>query len=44
MEEMEPEDGLIWVYGPDGESTAAFSNFGVENLKDIIRERRHLKK
>lgn len=44
MEEMEPEDGLIWVYGPDGEGTAAFSNFGVENLKDIIRERRHLKK
>ncbi len=24
--------------------TAAFSDFGVENLEDIIRERRHLKK
>jgi hypothetical protein len=23
IEEMEPEDGLIWVYGPDGKSTAA---------------------
>jgi hypothetical protein len=44
IEEMEPEDGLIWVYGPDGKSTAAFSDFGVENLEDIIRERRHLKK
>ena len=44
IEEMEPEDGLIRVYGPDGEGTAAFSNFGVENLEDIIRERRHLKK
>jgi hypothetical protein len=44
IEEMEPEDGLIWVYGPDGEGTAAFSNFGVENLEDIIRERRQLKK
>ena len=41
---MEPEDGLIWVYGPDGEGAAAFSDFGVENLEDIIRERRHLKK
>ena len=40
---MEPEDGLIWVYGPDGKGTAAFSNFGVKNLEDIIRERRHLK-
>ncbi len=44
IEEMEPEDGLIWVYGPGGEGTAAFSNFGVENLEDIIRERRQLKK
>ena len=25
IDEMEPEDGLIWVYGPDGEGTAAFS-------------------
>jgi hypothetical protein len=44
IEEMEPEDRLIWVYGPDGKGTAAFSDFGVENLEDIIRERRHLKK
>jgi len=44
IEEMEPEDGLIWVYGPDGEGTAAFSDFGVENLENIIRERRRLKK
>jgi hypothetical protein len=41
---MEPEDGLIWVYGPDGNSTAAFSDFGVENLEDIISERRRIKK
>lgn len=44
IEEMEPEDGLIWVYGPDGEGTAAFSDFGVENLEDIIRKRRRPKK
>ena len=44
IEEMEPEDGLIWVYGPDGEAAAAFFDFGVENLEDIIRERRTLEK
>jgi hypothetical protein len=44
IDEMEPEDGLISVYGPDGEGVADFSHFGVENLEDIIRERRHLEK
>jgi hypothetical protein len=44
IDEMEPEDGLIWVYGPDGEGTPAFSDFGIENLEDIIRERRRPKK
>jgi hypothetical protein len=44
IDEMEPEDGLIWVYGPDGGGTPAFSDFGIENLEDIIRERRRPKK
>jgi hypothetical protein len=30
IDERAPEDGLIWVYGPDGEGAAAFSDFGVE--------------
>jgi len=36
--EMEPEDGVIWVYGPPlGEyGTVAFSGFGVENLRNLI--------
>ena len=39
--EMEPEDGLIWVYGPTHEdSVMAFSDFGVENLADLIAEHR----
>ena len=34
---MEPEDGLIWVYGPDDDDAVmAFSNFGVENLCNLI--------
>ena len=34
--EMEPEDGLIWVYGPGDDGVMAFSDFGVENLQDLI--------
>ena len=34
--EMEPEDGLIWVYGPGDEGVMAFSNFGIENLQELI--------
>lgn len=38
MGEMEPEDGVIWVYGsPFGEDgSAAFTAYGVENLKNPI--------
>jgi hypothetical protein len=36
---MEPEDRVIRVYGPPlGEdATAAFTGFGGENLKNLIR-------
>lgn len=34
--EMEPEDGVIWVYGPGDEGVMAFSDFGVENLQELI--------
>ena len=34
--DMEPEDGVIWVYGPGNESVIAFTPFGVENLREII--------
>ena len=35
---MEPEDGVIWVYGPPlGEDgTVAFTDFGIENLQNLI--------
>jgi hypothetical protein len=38
IDEMEPEDGIIRVYGPQlGEDgTVAFSAFGVENLRNLI--------
>lgn len=36
---MEPEDGLIWVYGTGetAEGVMAFTDFGLENLDDLIK-------
>jgi hypothetical protein len=33
---MEPEDGIIWVYGPGDDSVIAFTPFGIENLQELI--------
>lgn len=35
---MEPEDGLIWVHGPDDDSIMAFSEDGIDTIQDLIRE------
>ena len=35
--EMEIEDGVIWVYGLDERGTMAFSDFGIENLVELIK-------
>ncbi len=35
--EMEPEDGVIWVYGVGDDGVLAFTDFGVENLVDLIK-------
>ena len=34
--EMDQEDGLIWVYGTDDEEIMAFTDFGIETLTGII--------
>jgi hypothetical protein len=34
--EMEPEDGIISVYGLGEDGTPAFTDFGIENLRQII--------
>jgi hypothetical protein len=34
--EMDQEDGLIWVYGIGDEGVMAFTDFGIENLVDLI--------
>lgn len=35
--EMEIEDGLIWVYGVGEDGVQAFTDFGIENLIDLLR-------
>ncbi len=34
---MDPEDGLIWVFGIEDEGGMAFTDFGIENLIELIR-------
>ncbi len=34
--DMEPEDGVIAVYGTGEEYTPAFTELGIENLKELI--------
>lgn len=36
-DELEPEDGLIAVYGTGEEYTIAFTEFGIENLEQVIQ-------
>jgi hypothetical protein len=36
---LEPEDGVIWVYGvDDGDGTLAFTDEGVEEVRLILEE------
>jgi len=35
--EMETEDGVIWVHGIAEDGVLAFTDFGIENLKDFVR-------
>jgi hypothetical protein len=37
LHNLEPEDGLIWVYDIDAE-TPALTEFGIETLRELIRE------
>ena len=35
--EMEIEDGVMWVYGVGENGVMAFTDFGIENLIDLIK-------
>lgn len=34
---MDPEDGVIWVYGIDDEGVITVTDFGIKNLMELIR-------
>ena len=36
-DEMDIEDGVIWVYGVGDDGVMAFTDFGIENLIDLIK-------
>ena len=35
--DMEIEDGIIWIYGVGEDSAQAFTEFGIENLIELVR-------
>ena len=35
--EMDAEDGVIWVYGVGDDGALAFTDFGIETLIDLIK-------
>ena len=34
--DMDQEDGLIWVYGPGDDGVMAFTDFGIETLREFV--------
>jgi len=41
---MDPEEGSLWVFGVGEEGVPAFTEYGIECLKQIISEERLLAK
>ncbi len=41
--EMDTEDGVIWVYGVADDGIMAFTDFGIENLIELIKIHKELK-
>ena len=39
--EMDIEDGVIWVYGVGDDGAMAFTDFGIENLINLIKMHKH---
>jgi hypothetical protein len=37
-DQLEPKDGVLWIYDLDAVETLAFTDFGIENLREIIRD------
>lgn len=35
-DQLDPKDGKLWIYDVDGIETMALTDFGLENLREII--------
>ena len=40
---MEPEDGTLWIHGTGDQATLAFTDWGLENLRELIAEHKRRK-
>jgi hypothetical protein len=40
--EMDIEDGVIWVYGAGDDGIMALTDFGIDNLIELVKMRREL--
>lgn len=39
-EQLEPEDGFLWIYDTDDHATLGFTERGIESLKDLIADQK----
>jgi hypothetical protein len=39
---MDIEDGVIWVYGAGDDGILALTDFGIDNLIELVKMRRQL--
>jgi hypothetical protein len=38
VDQMEPEDGCLWIHGTADQQTIAFTGWGLENLRELLAE------
>lgn len=36
--QLEPEDGMMWVYDTSDEAVPVFTDLGIETLREIIKD------
>jgi hypothetical protein len=39
-EQLDPEDGLLWIYGTEDRNTLGFTERSVESLKELILDQK----
>jgi hypothetical protein len=40
---MEPEDGTLWIHDTGDQATLAFTDWGLENLRELVAEHKRWK-